>query len=332
MKEKEKIKKIEDIKLEKYLEGETFIKTNILPLDLCLGGGIVKGEFVQLVGQYNVETTIITLQIASRLCEQGKKVLYVDTKGDISLNRLKKTNLDKQLNANFFYARESEFNKVESILDEFILTNQIDLIIIDSIASLTNDGYSNIDNDSSKAKQIKINNKSSISGTLPLTLFIKKYKALSMSKHIAFLLINEYRNNVSMITGTIEKVFGPKALFYNSNVILKLNLAGKVKSSDLNEISLKLFVDKSNRVKRGTEVPLTIDIEKGFSFSKTVTNILIEAGIIKKSGAYYELASLNIKELGKSKLNEKIEENIIVVVKAYKDNIDKYYNSFKEKL
>lgn len=330
MKVKEEIKKIEDIKLEQYLERESFIKTNIMPLDACLGGGITKGEFVQLVGKYNVETTIISLQIARALCEQGKKVLYIDSRGDISLSRLNSIDLKKHLDSNFFYARESTFNRVEDILDKFIVTNQIDLIIIDSIASIINDGYLNLDNDSSMPKQLKTDNKSSLSGTLPLTLFIKKYKALSMSRQIAFLLTNEYRNNVSMQIGTIEKIFGPKTLFYNSNVILKLNSIGKIKSSDPNEITLELIIDKSSRLKKGVKIPLTIDILKGYSISKSTTDILLTQGIIKQSGGYYELASLNIKEQGKAKLNGKIEDNILVILKTYKENIEAYYASLKD--
>ena len=80
---------VEEIKKLEYFENDIPFSTGIMPLDTLLNGGLVAG-INQLVGESNCGKTTISLQVAKAYCDNGKNVLYIDTKGDITKDRLKK--------------------------------------------------------------------------------------------------------------------------------------------------------------------------------------------------------------------------------------------------
>ncbi|MEI6578207.1 MAG: DNA repair protein RadA [Eubacteriales bacterium] len=106
-------------------------KTGMSELDRVLGGGIVKGSLVLLSGDPGIGKSTILLQICEFL---GKdlKILYVS--GEESANQLKlradrlgvKTN-----NLSFMCETDAQ------IIEGYIRTSKIDLVIVDSIQTMT---------------------------------------------------------------------------------------------------------------------------------------------------------------------------------------------------
>lgn len=64
-------------KIIKNLKSDFRQKTGISELDRVLGGGIVAGSVILLTGEPGIGKSTLTLQIADRICSNGKKVLYV---------------------------------------------------------------------------------------------------------------------------------------------------------------------------------------------------------------------------------------------------------------
>lgn len=101
--------------------------------------------------------------------------------------------------------RGSTFGDVERIIDNAMSKVNFDLIIIDSIACLINNGF--VD----EKRSISIETNNSNLNSRPLTLFLNKYNAIAKSSKTSFILVNQFRNKVDMKVGTILKEFA-KAL------------------------------------------------------------------------------------------------------------------------
>ena len=139
-KDEEERKELMDRVLSNKLIAKEKISTGIIELDAILNGGLSVGTMTQIVGEVSTGKTHIALQVAFNFCLQKKKVLFIDTKGDVTSSMFTKMGIDTYLGKSFFYICEAKFSSVEKLLDAFLTEETIDLIIIDSIADLTNSG------------------------------------------------------------------------------------------------------------------------------------------------------------------------------------------------
>lgn len=199
-----------------YSDNERHIITNILPFDelKILGSS----KFIQLVGESGTGRTSLVLQIALAYCVQGLNVILVDSDGHLTEQKLDM--FSEYRNKNFIFIKESLFNELEQILDGLISTGEIDLIIIDSLPSLINDGY--IIRKKGKKKTISIDNNNTNYDSRPLGLFINKYHSICSRTGMSMLLVNGYRNKISKLKGTVQKRYGLKTLDYSCSDIVEI--------------------------------------------------------------------------------------------------------------
>ena len=277
--------------VDNYLDDLNTIPTNIFALDFILKGGIEESTTYQLVSESGMGKSTIALTVARNICDQGKHVVYIDSEGSISKQLLESIGLIPYLDEKLFtYIRESTFSKVETILDKLISTDEVSLVIVDSIATLVNEDFIDLKNG------LSITTKNTYYTTGPLVLFMNKYKSLAMSKKFSLLLINQYRNTIDMKKGTILKEYGSKNTKYNSDVILRI---GPIKSgSDYydfkrmtkpfeNGTELCFEVVKSNKASPTESVPFYLVYGKGISDVCNYLYALQKLGYIAQSGGYY---------------------------------------------
>lgn len=308
------------------------IETNIPSLDYILGGGIELGSKIQIVAEPSTGKTTISLQVCKQFCKKGYDVLYVDTENSVSEELLNSTgckdfcNKEKGLKeGNLILIKESEFDVVSKKLDDFICLNRFELIVIDSLASLVNKCYTNIDS----VKGVKeVTNNNTNYESRPLNLFINKYSTLAKKYNFAILYVNQFRNKIDMQKGTILKAYGNKIVHYDCDIkiIIKKDKTGYradenrmlVSKSDLPYTHNKLILslEKSNKLLTGTTVETYI--KYGYGIDDNIDRILslIRIGEIKKSGKYYMLYG-----------NQSIDgfENLINAIYTDIDSFNNYY-------
>lgn len=280
-------------------------RLNIMPLDFILDGGILnKSDIIQLVGETMTFKTSISLQISKSYCESKKHVLYIDSNGSITEERLKNYGLNTDLKSYFHFFKKSCFDEVSCILDKYIQTGEVSLIVIDSIADLINKGYFNINmNSKGKTEGIALDNKNSNYDSKPLATFIKKYTKLATEYGYSMILTNQLRSKMVKKIGTVERRQGPKILDYSCTHIFHLV---ECKSNSLSDgmdtlSSLKplyLKVIKSNNSLTDNKYPVLMKKGLGFSNDFLIIHYMLSKQIIIKAGTYYELKDTGIKENG----------------------------------
>lgn len=289
-------------------EKHQVIPTNIKSLDYILGGGFELGSKVQFVAESSTGKSTIALQISKSFCERGLNVLYVDTENSITKELLKSTecykysdNEDENL-GEFVLLKESDFDTVSNYLDKCLKSKYFKLIVIDSLASMVSNCYTDLD--SSKDVKSLTNNNTNYESR-PLNLFINKYSNLANKYNVAILYVNQYRNKVDPKNGTILKEFGNKIVKYNSDIILKIKKDKEVIWQDTNGLfsndyktnekippshaKLSFVLDKSNKLLTGTSVDTYIKYGYGIDEMLDETLDRIRNNEIQKDGKYYTL-------------------------------------------
>ncbi len=284
------------------------IPTNIKSLDYILGGGLELGGKVQFVAESSTGKSTIALQISKSFCEQGLNVLYVDTENSITKELLKSTGCINYINneegsqGEFVLLKESDYDTVSNYLDKCFKSKYFEFIVIDSLASMVSNCYTDID--SSKDVKSLTNNNTNYESR-PLNLFINKYSNLANKYNVAILYVNQYRNKVDPKNGTILKEFGNKIVKYNSDIILKIKKDKEILWQDQNKMfsndyktnektppthaKLSFVLDKSNKLLTGTSIDTYI--KYGYGIDEVLDDILdrVRNDEIQKDGKYYTL-------------------------------------------
>ncbi len=308
------------------------IKTDIKSLDYILGGGIELGSKIQFVAESSTGKSTLALHICRNMCKKKYNVVYIDTENSISNELLASTGCEKYCNAlsneygSLVLIKESDFNSVCKILDKCLITKQFHFIIIDSLANLVNNCYVDIET----SKDVKeITNYNTNYESRPLNLFINKYSSLANKYNVAMLYINQFRNKIDPVKGTILKEYGSKIVRYNSDIIIKIKKEKESYAKDENGMlqtitssqlpathnMLSFIVDKSNKLLTGTSV--NTFIEYGHGIDETIDNILylMRNNVIKQNGKYYTICINN---------QEGKVDGFCNLINYVKSNIDKF--------
>ena len=181
-------------------------------LDVLLGGGFEKGVITQIFGPPSSGKSNITLSLAVNVAKNGKKVIYMDTEGGISIDRIKQIsgpNFEKTANNIIVFEPTNFLEQNDNLkaIKVWLRKNHddVDLIVLDSAVAL----YRVDDMKSSKlnkelGKQMGI-----------LSKIARKYDvAVVLTNQIYNAFDEEGNNDIRAVGGTI--------LQYWSKVILQL--------------------------------------------------------------------------------------------------------------
>ena len=189
-------------------------------LDELLGGGIEKGTITQIFGPPSSGKSNIALNLAVNVAKNDKKVIYMDTEGGISIDRIKQIaqyDFEKVANNIIVFEPTSFLEQNDNLkaIDAWLRKNgeDVDLLVLDSAVAL----YRVDDMKSSKlnkelGKQMGI-----------LAKIARKYDiSVLLTNQIYSAFDDEGNNDIRAVGGTI--------LQYWSKVIVQLE-----KGEDVNQ-------------------------------------------------------------------------------------------------
>ncbi len=187
-------------------------------LDALLGGGFEKGVITQIFGPPSSGKSNITLTLAVNVAKSNKKVIYIDTEGGISIDRIKQiSGPDFQNVANNIIVFEPtsflEQNDYLKAIEVWLRKNHddVDLIVLDSAVALYRvDDMKSTKLNKELGKQMGI-----------LSKIARKYDvAVVLTNQIYNAFDDEGNNDIRAVGGTI--------LQYWSKVILQLERGDEI--------------------------------------------------------------------------------------------------------
>jgi DNA repair protein RadA/Sms len=127
--EREKIIRFNEIRADE----RSYIKTEISEIDRVLGGGIVEGGFYLIGGDPGIGKTTLLLEIAERLSEKGKKVLFISAEESKEQLKMKAERIGVK-GENIWISQNPDIYAIKDEIEEL----EPDFVIIDSIQTVYN--------------------------------------------------------------------------------------------------------------------------------------------------------------------------------------------------
>jgi recombination protein RecA len=294
------------------------ISTDSISLDASIGvGGIPRSKFTEIYGPEGVAKTTIALHTARNALLKGYKVLYIDVENLLDITYAHA--IIGGENKDFVVMQPDMAEDAFDIAEQGIESGNFQLIIFDSIGGLA----------PKKEKEDEFEDANVALVPRLMSKFIRRNETSVRVNNVAFLFINQVRDNVGSYTQGYSTP-GGHALKHIATVIIQLNKGTPIKIGDDQIGAMVSFTTKKNKLAppfRSFTIPIIYG--KGIDRIRDLVMFGESVGILSKAGPYIKYGDQN---LGRgmndvshnlmlpenSVLYEGIREKILDSVKKYK--------------
>lgn len=286
------------------------IPSGSLALDLALGvGGYPKGRIVEIFGPESSGKTTLSLHAIAEAQKAGGKVAFIDVEHSLDPSYAKKLGVNIE---ELLVSQPDTGEEALEICDALVKTNQISMVVIDSVAALVPEAEVE---GAMGSQQVGLQARLMSQALRKLTGSLNKTKTVAI-------FINQLREKVGILFGNPETTPGGRALKFYSSIRLDIRRKGKITVGDT-EVGADV---KIKVVKNKVAPPFkTADIEmiygEGFSRYGELLDMGSDIDIVNKSGAWY---SYNGEKIGQGK------EQAKAYLKEHEDIADEIENKIKE--
>lgn len=199
-----------------------FLSTGLIGVDYLLGGGAVRGLYLEIVGNTNLGKSTLSLHMADHyLSTHPGQVLYIDTEGRArqdGLIRLFREKLE-EYGERFLVSPTRSVQEVYQLID-FVGAADFDgMIIVDSLPGM----YTQEDKDEALSSKKNIEDRAPGSSMSRAMGKLAKLLSAQVSEHNLFgIMVNQTRAKMSMYSSNIDRPGGEAAKFiYSHTLVLK---------------------------------------------------------------------------------------------------------------
>lgn len=257
-----------------------FVSSGSLGLDIALGGGYAKGRIIELFGWESSGKSTLALHLSAEVQKLGKKVVYVDMENalDVYYAEAVGVNISFEEDSNFILSQPDDGETAMEIVREFLKSEEVGLIVIDSVSALLPKAVINGEaGDSKIGLQARL-----MSSMLPTLL-----KGAQKSGCIV-LFINQLREKIGVMFGNPQTTMGGKALGFYASQRLEVARSGQEKDGDevtANKTRVKVVKNKVAPPFRKAE--FLIGFGEGIDKTDELIQIGVAYSVIKKSGSWF---------------------------------------------
>lgn len=253
------------------------IPTGSLALDIALGaGGVPKGRVVEIYGPESSGKTTLSLHILAEAQKKGETVAFVDAEHALDPEYAKRIGVKTK---DLLIAQPDTGEQALGIVDALIRSNAVGVIVIDSVAALTPRAEIEGDmGDSHMGLQARL-----------MSQALRKITATASHSRTTVIFINQIRMKIGVMFGNPETTTGGNALKFYSSVRLDIRRTETLKDGDNpigNHVRVKVVKNKIAPPFRQAEFDIMFN--EGIARSSEVVDLSVAAGLIGKSGAWYE--------------------------------------------
>jgi len=301
------------------------IPTGSLALDRALGvGGFAKGRIVELYGEEGSGKTTLALSCVAQCQKAGGVAVFIDVEHalDIDYSKQLGVHIDTKDNP-LIVSQPDSAEEVFEIVETFIQSSGVDLIVVDSVAGLVP-----IAEVEGEFGDHHVGLKARLMGQA-----LRKIVPFANEQKVCVIFINQIREKIGVFWGDPTTTPGGRALKFHASQrvqvcprkrIKRKNKAGKEVPIGY-EVIFKVVKNKLAPPFRQAES--SIRFGRGIERLKEVANLSSDLGIIERRGGYYYLEGDQIaagkKGLYKllredKKLRAKIEKLVLMAGKDEK--------------
>lgn len=283
------------------------ISSGIISLDLSLNGGIPLDKITEICGPPNSSKTSFVLN----MIKQNKDCVtaYLDIDNTINMNYLETLGIDTD---SLVIAHPQTSEQLVQITKELIASGSVDIIVVDSIASL----ISNEDLNSSMKKQ---SNNNTITDT------IKKLSNLMYKSNCALVLINQIRNDLKSTKYNSEIAIADRALNTYASVRLDVRQTNELHKYDqIIGAKVKITIKKNKlAIKKGNDVSVKHYYDSGIDVVDDLLELACNAEIVSRAGSWYTYGEIRLQ--GKPSMKNYLIRNEDILDDIFERVLNHYF-------
>lgn len=266
------------------------IPTGMPTLDHCVigCGGIPRGRITEIFGPESSGKTTLALTAVANAQRAGGKAAFIDAEHALSPKWMSTLGVDVD---KLMVSQPDNGEQALSIAEYLANTGEVDIIVVDSVASLVPKAELEGDmGESHMGLQARLMGQA-----------MRKLGGAISKTNTAVIFINQIRHKIGIMFGSPETTTGGNALKFYASVRLDIRRREAIKDGELiigNKVDIKAIKNKLSAPFRETEEELYFD--RGFDTMGSVFEYATTLGIIEKAGSWY---SFKGERIGQGKKN-----------------------------
>src|ERR671913_599037 len=267
------------------------VPTGSIALDLALGiGGLPRGRVVEIYGPESSGKTTVALHAIANAQVAGGICAFIDAEHALDPEYAAKLGVDTD---SLLVSQPDNGEQALEIADMLVRSGALSLIVIDSVAALT--PRAEIEGemgDSHVGLQARL-----------MSQALRKMTGALSGANTTAIFINQLREKIGVMFGSPETTTGGRALKFYASVRLDVRRIETLKDgTDMvgNRTRCKVVKNKVSPPFRQAEMDLMFGT--GISREGGLIDVGVEAGIIRKAGAWYTYEG---DQLGQGKENSR---------------------------
>jgi recombination protein RecA len=267
------------------------IPTGSIALDVALGlGGLPRGRVVEIYGPESSGKTTVALHSVANAQRAGGIVAFIDAEHALDPDYAKNLGVDTDA---LLVSQPDSGEQALEIADMLIRSGALDLIVIDSVAALV--PRAEIEGemgDSHVGLQARL-----------MSQALRKMTGALNNSNTTMIFINQLREKIGVMFGSPETTTGGRALKFYSSVRLDVRRIETLKDgTDMVGNRTRVKVVKNKVAPPFKQAEFDIMYGKGISREGGLIDVGVEAGIVRKAGAWYTYEG---DQLGQGKENSR---------------------------
>ncbi|WP_406700624.1 recombinase RecA [Singulisphaera sp. Ch08] len=267
------------------------ISTGALSLDLALGGkGLPRGRIVELFGPESSGKTTIALHAVANAQAAGGVAAFIDAEHALDPSWCKKLGVNIE---SLLVSQPASAEEALQIAEMLILSNAVDIIVVDSVAALV--PRAEIEGEIGDSHV-------GLQARLMSQALRKLTGGVSRSKCV-LIFINQIREKIGVMFGSPETTPGGRALKFYSSCRIDVRRIGPVKEGEeITGSRIKVKVVKNKVAPPFRVCEFDMMYSGGISREGDLMDLALADKLVEKSGSWFNYGDLR---LGQGRENAK---------------------------
>ncbi len=251
------------------------IPTGSISLDIALGvGGVPRGRIIEIYGPESSGKTTLALHIVAQAQKSGGKAAFIDAEHALDPDYAKRIGVKID---DLIISQPDSGEQALEIVETLVKSQEIDVIIVDSVAALT------------PQAEIEGEMGSQFIGLQArlMSQALRKLTAIASKTKTVIIFINQIRMQIG-VYGNPETTPGGKALKFYSSVRIEVRRIAQIKKGDEvigNRIKAKVVKNKVAPPFKVSEFDILYN--QGISYEGDLLMTALKYEVITRSGSTY---------------------------------------------